>query len=111
MTITPSWVARAPASLISRIATSSGRLGDPRASNRSSTALATLLTFCPPGPDARTKLSTISLSSTSRSPTFMLLPPLPHVDETAGDRGGGGHGGRDQVGAAAIALAALEIAV
>ena len=35
MTITPSWVARAPASLMSRVATSSGRLGLRRASNRS----------------------------------------------------------------------------
>src|SRR5271154_4661036 len=96
---------------MSRIATSFGRLGDPRASNRSSTALATLLTFCPPGPEERTKLSTISLSSTKRSPIFMPLPPLPHVDESPRDRGGGGHRGSDEVGAAAIALAALEIAV
>ena len=40
---------------MSRIATSFGRLGLRRASNRSSTALATLLTFCPPGPEERTK--------------------------------------------------------
>src|SRR5208282_719606 len=59
------------ASLISRAATSSGRLGERRASKRSSTALATLLTFCPPGPDERTKFSTISLSSMRRPPTFM----------------------------------------
>src|SRR5580698_3106556 len=65
MTITPSCVARAPASLMSRIATSFGRLGEPRASNRSSTALATLLTFCPPGPEARTKLSSSSPSGIS----------------------------------------------
>jgi glyoxylase-like metal-dependent hydrolase (beta-lactamase superfamily II) len=71
MTITPSWVARAPASLTSRIATSFGRLGEPRASNRSSTALATLLTFWPPGPEERTKVSTISVSSMTRSPAFM----------------------------------------
>src|SRR3984885_8710328 len=111
MTMTPSWVARVPASLMSRIATSFGRLGEPRASNRSSTALATLLTFCPPGPEERTKLSTISLSSMRRSPTFMPLPPVPHVDEPASDRGCCGHRGRYEMGAAFVALAALEIAV
>src|ERR1700727_3080649 len=96
---------------MSRIATSFGRLGEPRASNRSSTALATLLTFCPPGPEERTKLSTISPSSMSRSPTFMSLSPVADVDEAPRDRGGGGHGGRHEMGAASIALAALEIAV
>ena len=40
-----------------------------------------------------------------------LLFPLPHVDEMAGNRRGGGHGRRYQVGAALVALAALEIAV
>src|SRR5271154_4390288 len=109
--ITPSWVARAPASLISRTATSLGRLGELRASNLSSTALATLLTFCPPGPDERTKLSTISLSSIRRSPTFMDLPPLPHVDEPARDRGRRRHGRRDEVSSASIALAALKVPV
>src|SRR6201996_4533822 len=83
MTITPSWVARDPASLISRVATSFGRLGEPRASNRSSTALATLLTFCPPGPEERTKFSTTSLSSMRRSPAFISNPlnVLPPVDD------------------------------
>src|SRR5271165_3586105 len=56
---------------MSRTATSFGRLGERRASKRSSTALATLLTFCPPGPEERTNVSTISLSSMRRSPTFM----------------------------------------
>ena len=36
---------------------------------------------------------------------------IAHVGEVAGDGGGGGHGGADQVGAAAGALAALEVAV
>ena len=34
-----------------------------------------------------------------------------HIHEVAGDCGGGGHGGADQVGATAGALAALEVAV
>src|SRR5208283_5263587 len=96
---------------MSRIATSLGRPGELRASNLSSTALATLLTFCPPGPDERTKLSTISLSSMRRSPTFIDLPPRPHIDEPARDRGRRRHGRRDEVSPAPIALAALEIAV
>src|ERR1043166_1986405 len=37
--------------------------------------------------------------------------PLAHVDEVAGNRGGGGHHRRDEVGAAAEPLAPLEIAV
>src|SRR5262245_22554061 len=40
-----------------------------------------------------------------------LSLPLPHVDEMPGDRGGGRHRRRDQMGAALVALAALEIAV
>src|SRR5215510_9873362 len=39
------------------------------------------------------------------------LSPLPHVDEMPGDRRGGRHRRRDEVGAALEALAALEIAV
>src|SRR4051794_37791702 len=40
-----------------------------------------------------------------------LLVPVADVDEAAGDRGGGGHLGADEVRAAARALAALEVAV
>ena len=57
MTITPSLVSRLPASRISRTATSLGSDGECRTSKRSCTAVDTLLTFCPPGPDERTKLS------------------------------------------------------
>ena len=39
------------------------------------------------------------------------LVELADIDEMAGDGGGGGHGGADQVGAAARSLAALEVAV
>src|SRR5919198_1081538 len=50
----------------SRARTSSERLGEPRTSKRSCTALASLLTFCPPGPEARMKCS-----SSSSSPMLM----------------------------------------
>ena len=49
--------------LINRNATSFGSDGDCRTSNRSCTAVESLLTFCPPGPDERTKLSSSSDSS------------------------------------------------
>jgi hypothetical protein len=41
----------------------SGRLGEAMALNRSWTAVESLLTFCPPGPGERMKLSSSSLSS------------------------------------------------
>jgi hypothetical protein len=62
ITTAPSFVQRRPASRLSRRFTGSGRLGDRSASKRSSTALDTLFTFCPPGPEARVKLSVISQS-------------------------------------------------
>src|SRR6185312_4810575 len=63
MTMTPSLVRRWPASAIRRMATSFGSDGEWRASKRSCTADDTLLTFCPPGPEARTKDSESSDSS------------------------------------------------
>jgi hypothetical protein len=63
ITNTPSRVSRLPASRISRSATSLGRDGERRTSKRSCTAVSTLLTFCPPGPEARMKLSSSSASS------------------------------------------------
>ena len=59
----PSSVIRLPASEMRRFRTSSGRERELATSKRSCTAVATLLTFCPPGPEARTKYSGISLSS------------------------------------------------
>ena len=59
-------VAREPGAdepLKPRAHTFAGSDGDRRTSKRSWTAVASLLTFCPPGPDARTKLSSISRSS------------------------------------------------
>ena len=58
----PSPVQRHPASRRSRAFTSGARLGDRSASKRSATAVETLLTFCPPGPEARWKVSVISQS-------------------------------------------------
>ena len=43
-----------------------GKVAEARTSKRSSTALATLLTFCPPGPELRTKRSSRSRSSIER---------------------------------------------
>ncbi len=63
ITITPSCVIRLPAIRISLVFTPSGRDGDPRASNRNSTAVETLFTFCPPGPELSTKRSLSSASS------------------------------------------------
>jgi hypothetical protein len=63
MTMTPSLVSRLPASFISRTATSFGSERERRTSKRSCTADDTLLTFCPPGPDERTKDSDSSESS------------------------------------------------
>ena len=58
----PSAAIRLPAREISRSRTYSGRDGDLRTSKRSCAAVATLLTFCPPGPDARTNSKRISSS-------------------------------------------------
>ena len=62
ITTTPSAVTRLPANASSRSRTSGASAADRFASNRSCTAVATLFTFCPPGPDARTKRSSISES-------------------------------------------------
>jgi len=67
MTIAPSFVHFRPASFFSRVFSALGRLGERSASNLSSTAVETLLTFCPPGPEARTKLSVNSQSAISIS--------------------------------------------
>src|SRR5262245_8780285 len=66
ITTTPSLVRRLPANRSTRSRTSWERLGERRASKRSCTALASLLTFCPPGPDARMKRS-------CSSPSAMLM--------------------------------------
>ena len=58
----PSSVALLPAIRKSRIRTSDGKLGELATSNRNCTAVATLFTFCPPGPEDRINSSLISLS-------------------------------------------------
>jgi len=63
----PSRVSREPASRCNRALTSFGSDGECRTSKRSCTAVESLLTFCPPGPDERTKLSSISRSSIEMS--------------------------------------------
>src|SRR5690606_9077279 len=63
ITMAPSSVQRRPASRFSRALTAGDRCGLRSASNRSSTAVETLFTFCPPGPEAREKVSVISQSA------------------------------------------------
>ena len=63
MTSTPSVVMRVPAIDRSRARVSSSMAFERAASNRNWTAVSTLLTFCPPGPDDRTNRSSSSDSS------------------------------------------------
>ena len=65
MTRIPSLVIRLPASFERRRRTVSGSDGEPATSKRSWTAVDTLLTCCPPGPDDRLARIWISLSSIS----------------------------------------------
>src|SRR5512146_499676 len=74
MTSTPSRVTRFPAIRINRSRTSPGRERERRTSNRSWTVVATLLTFCPPGPEDRINLSRISPSSRWMVPVIRIMP-------------------------------------
>src|SRR6185295_10588339 len=78
MTITPSLVSRLPAMRINRRATSFGRDGECRASKRSCTADETLLTFCPPGPEARTNDSESSDSSMEMLSVIRIIQTSRH---------------------------------
>ena len=62
----PPAVTRAPRLLSNRSRTSGGRAGEPATSKRSCTAVATLFTFCPPGPRLRMKRSASSSSGMVR---------------------------------------------
>src|SRR5215510_11192383 len=78
MTITPSLVSRLPAMRIKRKATSFGKDVECRASKRSCTADETLLTFCPPGPEARTNDSESSDSSMEMVSVIRIIPTSRH---------------------------------
>src|SRR6476646_6543422 len=78
MTITPSWVSRVPAIRINRRATSFGNAGECRTSKRSCTADETLLTFCPPGPEARTNDSESSDSSMEMVSVIRIIQTSRH---------------------------------
>ena len=69
----PSRVIRLPASRTSRSRTSGGKDAW-LTSNRNCTAVATLLTFWPPGPEARTKSSWISFASMTISDVIGIIP-------------------------------------
>src|ERR1700737_3925400 len=122
MTITPSLVMRLPASRASRIAASAGR-EILLVSKRSCAAVETLLTFWPPGPEART--NEISMSSwlivrsreirSMASPggesarriaglggSFFVLRPLHSPPPPPPPPGGGGGGGGGQTASAVL---------
>ncbi len=74
ITSTPPPVIRFPSDRTRRSRTSSGSDRELRTLNRSLTAVATLLTFCPPGPEDRKKRSRSSFSSrTIVSVTLIIL--------------------------------------
>jgi len=78
ITSTPAVVILRPASFFRRPRTSSLRTEHLAALNRSWTAVATLFTFCPPGPEAWTKSMLIKLGSMEMSGVMriILLPFL-----------------------------------
>src|SRR5262245_40550097 len=75
ITMTPSFVRRLPARRISRTATSFGNEEEWRASKRSWTDDDTLLTFWPPGPEARIKDSDSSDSSMEIESVMRIMTP------------------------------------
>jgi hypothetical protein len=72
---TPSCVARFPANARRRCRTSAGSEGDCRISKRNCTAVETLLTFWPPGPDARTKVNVSSESGINMGKCYSKNTP------------------------------------
>jgi cysteine desulfurase len=78
MTRTPSTVSRLPARCRSRVRTFSGREGEFLTSKRSWTAVETLLTFWPPGPEARTNRMVISRSGIRMSLVTAIMEPAYH---------------------------------
>ena len=61
----PSWVIRFPAKWVRRSRMSSGKEGEWATSERTCTAVATLLTFCPPGPEARMNCCLMEATTTN----------------------------------------------
>ena len=75
MTNTPSCVARLPANVRRRCRTSAGSERDWPVSKRSWTAVETLLTFWPPGPEARTKVIVSSESGMNMGKCYFQNSP------------------------------------
>src|SRR6478609_5564822 len=65
MMMTPSTVRRRPARAAARVRTPDGN-PDAARLKRNSTAVLTLFTFCPPGPDDRTNVSSSARSGTDK---------------------------------------------
>src|SRR6478735_2209380 len=91
MTISPFAVIRLPASVFSRWNTAGSRRSA-NTSSRSCTAVATLLTFCPPGPEAAMKFS--SASAWARATTASSSAGIAEAER--GELGGPGRGGDDR---------------
>src|SRR5688572_29925629 len=91
MTISPFAVIRLPASALSRWNTAGSRRSA-NTSSRSCTAVATLLTFCPPGPEAAMKLS--STSARARAATESSSTGIAEAER--GELGGPGRCGDDR---------------
>jgi hypothetical protein len=80
---TPSCVARLPANARRRCRTSSERARDWPTSKRSWTAVETLLTFWPPGPEARTKVIVSSESGMNMGKRYFQNSLDDHTDTRA----------------------------
>src|SRR3989304_5019143 len=75
--MTPSLVRRLPARRSARMRTSPGKDGEWRRSKRNCTAVDTLLTFWPPGPEARMKVSSISRGSRAMVRVISIMAACP----------------------------------
>src|SRR6478609_132420 len=91
MRISPLAVIRLPASALSRWNTAGSRRSA-NTSSRNCTAVATLLTFCPPGPEAAMKLS--STSASARATTGSSSAGIAEAER--GELGGPGRRGDDR---------------
>ena len=79
----PPAVTRLPPGLIKRAFVGRSRAVDARISKRSCTAVATLLTFCPPGPDACTRSRTTSARLVSKTREVRVEPARAVTDKKA----------------------------
>ncbi len=103
----PCWVVRRPAIVRNRSCMSCGS-PDAVGSNRNCTAVATLLTFCPPGPDACTNVSTMALSSIVRDGVIEITPSRQSPRQARLRRPGARFGRRPDLRPSPISFARAE---